>query len=192
WGVVRGHAVSAQERGASPAIGDRVNRLERQLEDLRGTLKIPGISAAVVKDQRLLWVKGFGSAAAEHTTTATPQTNYRIASLTKPFASTLLMQLVERGKLDLDEPMAKYSPEFRQRFGRGAITVRHVLTHTSHDPSGDTYWYDGKGKGVSRGGPNATRALRSSGYVRRSPPCTEGGRTWDSLVSKRFSLKART
>jgi CubicO group peptidase (beta-lactamase class C family) len=53
------------------------------------------------------------------------------------------MQLVERGKLDLDEPMAKYSPEFRQRFGRGPITVRHVLTHTSHDPSGDTYWYDG-------------------------------------------------
>src|SRR5207248_2519759 len=41
------------------------------------------------------------------------------------------------------EPMAKYSPEFRQRFGRGPITVRHVLTHTSHDPSGDTYWYDG-------------------------------------------------
>jgi hypothetical protein len=41
-GVVRGRAVSAQERGASPAIGDRVNRLERQLEDLRGTLKIPG------------------------------------------------------------------------------------------------------------------------------------------------------
>ena len=142
-GVVRGHAVSAQERGASPAIGDRVNRLERQLEDLRGTLKIPGISAAVVKDQKLLWVKGFGSADVENTTAATPETNYRIASLTKPFASTLLMQLVERGKLDLDEPMAKYSPEFRQRFGRGPITVRHVLTHTSHDPSGDTYWYDG-------------------------------------------------
>jgi CubicO group peptidase (beta-lactamase class C family) len=140
---VCGRAVSAQERGASSAIGDRVNRLERQLEDLRGTLKIPGISAAVVKDQKLLWVKGFGSADVENTTPSTPETNYRIASLTKPFASPLLMQLVERGKLDLDEAMAKYSPEFRQRFGRGPITVRHVLTHTSHDPSGDTYWYDG-------------------------------------------------
>ena len=51
-GVVRGRAVSAQWRGASLAIGDRVNRLERQLEDLRGTLKIPGISAAVVKGMR--------------------------------------------------------------------------------------------------------------------------------------------
>src|SRR5262249_48730872 len=55
----------------------------------------------------------------------------------------LLMQLVEQRKLDLDEPMAKYSPEFRQRFGGRSITVRHVFTHTSHDPSGDTYWYDG-------------------------------------------------
>ena len=54
-GVVRGRAVSAQERAASPAIADRVNRLARQLEDLRGTLKIPGISAAIVKDQKRLW-----------------------------------------------------------------------------------------------------------------------------------------
>jgi CubicO group peptidase (beta-lactamase class C family) len=76
---------------------------------LRRTLKIPGISAAVVKDQKLLWVKRLGSADVENTTPATPETNYRIASLIKPFASTLLMQLVERGKLDLDEPMAKYS-----------------------------------------------------------------------------------
>jgi hypothetical protein len=59
--VVGGRAVSAQERGASPAVGDRVNRLERQLEDLRRTLKIPGISAAVVKDQKLLWVKGLSA-----------------------------------------------------------------------------------------------------------------------------------
>src|SRR3989441_4464414 len=142
-GVVRGGGVAAGGRGAPRATGDRAHRLERQREDLRGTLKIPGISAAVVKGQKLLWVKGFGSADVENTTPATPETNYRIASLTKPFASTLLMQLVERGKLDLYEPMAKYSPEFRKRFGRGPITVRHVLTHTSHDPSGDTYWYDG-------------------------------------------------
>src|SRR5262249_60378631 len=79
----------------------------------------------------------------ENNVPAAPETNYRIASLTKPFASTLLMQLVEQGKLDLDEPMAKYSAEFRQRFGGRSTTVRHVFTHTSHDPWGDTCWYDG-------------------------------------------------
>ena len=143
WGVVRGAGVSAQARGEVSSVGERIKRLERQLEDLRQTLKIPGVSAAFVKDQKLLWAKGIGFADVENKIPAAPETNYRIASLTKPFASTLLMQLVEQGKLDLDEPMAKYSPEFRQRFGGRSITVRHVFTHTSHDPSGDTYWYDG-------------------------------------------------
>lgn len=124
---VRGSRVSAQEPGRLSSVGERIKRLERQLAELRQTLKIPGVSAAIVKDQKLLWAKGLGSADVENKIPATPETNYRIASLTKPFASTLLMQLVEQGKLDLDEPMAKYSPEFRQRFGRGPITVRHVF-----------------------------------------------------------------
>ncbi len=124
-------------------MGERIKRLEQQLEDLSRALKIPSISAAVVKDQKLLWAKGLGFADIENKVSATPETNYRIASLTKPVASTLLMQLAEEGTLDLDAPMAKYSPEFQQRFGGRAITVRHVFTHTSHDPSGATYWYDG-------------------------------------------------
>ena len=119
WGDVPDYRVSAQERGKLSAAAERIKRLERQLEELRQTLEIPGVSAAIVKDQKLLWVKGLGSADVEDKIPATPETNYRIASLTKPFASTLLMQLVEQGTLDLDEPMAKYSPEFRERCGRG-------------------------------------------------------------------------
>lgn len=143
WGGVRGAPVSAQERRRAPSLGERIKRLEHQLDDLSQALKIPSISAAIVKDQKLLWAKGIGFADVENKVSATPETNYRIASLTKPVASTLLMQLAEEGTLDLDAPMAKYSPEFQQRFGGRATTVRHVLTHTSHDPSGATYWYDG-------------------------------------------------
>jgi CubicO group peptidase (beta-lactamase class C family) len=143
WGVARDARVSAQEQRRVSSVDERIKRLEQQLEDLRQALKIPGISAAIVKDQKLLWAKGIGFADVENKVSAAPETNYRIASLTKPVASTLLMQLVEQGKLDLDEPMAKYSPEFRQRFGSRSTTVRRVFTHTSHDQSGDTYWYDG-------------------------------------------------
>jgi CubicO group peptidase (beta-lactamase class C family) len=143
WPVVRGGGISAQERGGVSSVDERMKRLEQQLEELRRALKIPGASAAIVKDQKLMWAKGFGLADVENKIPAAPETNYRIASLTKPVASTLLMQLVEQGKLDLDEPMAKYSPEFRERFGGRSITVRHVFTHTSHDPSGESYWYDG-------------------------------------------------
>ena len=125
------------------APGPGVVRLERQLEELRQTLKIPGLSAAVIKDRKVLWTKGFGYADLEDKVPATPQTNYRIASLTKTFASVLLLQLVEQGKVDLDEPIAKFSAEFRERFGDTGATIRHVFTHTSHDTPGRSYRYDG-------------------------------------------------
>lgn len=90
----------------------RIRRFETQLEGLRRTLHIPSMSAAIVKDRTLLWSKGFGEAG--------PDTNYRIASLTKTFASVLLMQLVEQGKLNLDDKMASFSPRFKERFGAAA------------------------------------------------------------------------
>jgi CubicO group peptidase (beta-lactamase class C family) len=122
---------------------ERITRLEKQLEELRTNLKIPGLSASIVRDQKMVWAKGFGHGDLEKQIAATPETNYRIASLTKTFASTLLMQLVEQGKLDLDDPMSKFSPEFHKRFKNDSIKVRHVFTHTSHDNPGEAYRYDG-------------------------------------------------
>jgi CubicO group peptidase (beta-lactamase class C family) len=128
---------------APAAEKERIARFGQQLEELRAKLKIPGLSAAIVKEQNVVWAKGFGLADVEKQIPATPQTNYRIASLTKTFASTLLMQLVEAGKLDLDEPMSKFSPAFQREFDNAAITVRHVFTHTSHGNPGASYRYDG-------------------------------------------------
>src|SRR5262245_23115697 len=75
-------------------LNQRLENLDKSIEELRAFLKIPGISAAVVKDQKLIWAKGFGQADRERVVAATPETPYRIASLTKTFASTLLLQLV--------------------------------------------------------------------------------------------------
>jgi CubicO group peptidase (beta-lactamase class C family) len=116
--------------------------LETQLEQLRQKLHIPGLSAVVLKDGKFVWSKGFGYADLEKKTAATPQTNYRIASLTKTFASLLLFQLVEQGTVNLDDPITKYSPDFAKRFG-GSATIRHVFSHTSQDPPGQNYRYDG-------------------------------------------------
>jgi CubicO group peptidase (beta-lactamase class C family) len=135
---------STGQQSASPSSEqERIARFEKQIEELREKLKIPGLSAAIVKDQKLLWAKGFGYQDLENRIPAAPETNYRIASLTKTFASTLLMQLVEHGRLDPDELMSKYSPGFQERFNNDAIRVRHVLTHTSHDTPGEGYRYDG-------------------------------------------------
>ncbi len=133
----------AQQTAKPSSEKERIARFEQQLEELRAKLKIPGLSAAIVREQSVVWAKGFGLADVEKQIPATPETNYRIASLTKTFASTLLMQLVEAGKLNLDEPMSKFSPEFQSEFKNDAITVRHVFTHTSHNNPGETYRYDG-------------------------------------------------
>jgi len=127
------------DRAASPIDLKRLRRLEAQFEQLRSVLKIPGLSAAIVKNQKLLWTKGFGYADVEKRVPATPNTLYYIASLTKTFATTVLMQLVEQGKLDLDEPMSRYSSEFRD----DSVKVKHVLSHTSGGKPGDSFRYDG-------------------------------------------------
>jgi CubicO group peptidase (beta-lactamase class C family) len=123
----------------APIDSTRLRRLESQFEQLRSFLGIPGLSVAIVKDQTLVWAKGFGFADLEKRVPATPHTLYYIASLTKTFAATALMQLVENGQLDLDEPMSHYSREFPD----DRVRIRHVLTHTSSEPPGERFSYDG-------------------------------------------------
>jgi CubicO group peptidase (beta-lactamase class C family) len=113
---------------------------ENELEYLRQQLKIPGFSAAIVKDQELIWARGFGYADLENQVEATPDTPYRLASVTKPIAATLIMQLVEEGTLSLDDPVSNYGVELESD---GAIQVWHLLTHTSEGVPGTRHNYDG-------------------------------------------------
>jgi CubicO group peptidase (beta-lactamase class C family) len=120
---------------------------ERELDTLRAKYAVPGLSAAIVRNGKVSWAVGLGLANRERNTPVTARTPFRIASLTKTFASILLMQLYEAGKLKLDEPVVRYLPE-SQRFINGRIgddvTIRHVLTHTSESkPPGERYAYSG-------------------------------------------------
>ena len=117
-----------------------VTQLERQLEELRKQLRIPGMSAAVAKDGRVVWAQGFGWADRERGVPAGPETIYHLASLTKPFAATVLLQLVEEGRLDLDAPVAEFGVDLG---GSDTVRVWHLLSHTSSAPPGTRYRYDG-------------------------------------------------
>ena len=129
-----------QTRNTSSQDEKRVERFEKQVEDLRNRLKIPGMSAAIVKDQKVLWAEGFGFADLEKKIPATPNTLFHLASVTKTFAATLIMQLVEQGKLSLDEPMSRYSTEFKN----DSVKIKHVITHTSGGTPGERFAYDGQ------------------------------------------------
>jgi CubicO group peptidase (beta-lactamase class C family) len=117
----------------------RLERFEKEVDTLRNRLRIPGLSAVVLEDQQVLWVKGYGFADIENQIPATPDTLYSIASLTKTFGATLIMQLVEQGKLDLDEPVSHYSSDFKD----DSVRIKHVLSHTSSGTPGERYQYDG-------------------------------------------------
>jgi CubicO group peptidase (beta-lactamase class C family) len=111
-----------------------------RLDSLRVRLRIPGMSAALVHDGEVVWARGFGLANVEQQVAATGSTPFHLASLTKPFAATILMQLVEAGVVDLDAPVSDYGVELASS---GVIRVRHLLTHTSGGTPGSRYEYDG-------------------------------------------------
>src|SRR5687767_5207555 len=131
-------SVAEHQNGSS--ISARVARLETQLECLRQELKRPAYSAAIVKDQKMIWAKGFGFADVENKIPATEHTAYHLASLTKTFGSTILMQLVQDGKIKLDDPASKYGITLESP---GVITVRHLFSHTSEGNPGEQYRYNG-------------------------------------------------
>ena len=109
------------------------------LDSIRVKLKIPGMAAAVMKGDSILFEKGFGYADLQNHKKAAANTSFRIASITKTFTSTLIMQQVERGKLDLESPILIYGLDF----GNPHITIRNLLTHTSEGEPGTHYQYNG-------------------------------------------------
>ncbi len=119
---------------------DRYPELTARLEVVREALGIPGMAAAVVQDRELVWAQGFGYADVEDQVEVTPHTPFGLASVTKPVAATLVMQLVEEGAIELDRPIADYGVSAP---GAAEVTVRHLLTHTSEGSPGETHVYNG-------------------------------------------------
>lgn len=98
----------------------------------------PGLSVGIVYDQDLIWAKGYGYADLERRVPATPATIYRIASISKLFTATAIMQLRDANKLRLDDPVNQRLSwlSIRRTYEGGPpITIRHLLTHTSGLPS---------------------------------------------------------
>jgi CubicO group peptidase (beta-lactamase class C family) len=95
---------------------------------------IPGMSAAVALDYELRWSAGFGRADIENNVPATVSTVYRLGSIAKTITATAVLQLAEKGKLDLDAPVQKYVASFPAK--QWPLTSRHLLSHM-----GGVRWY---------------------------------------------------
>lgn len=91
-------------------------------------------TALVSDNGKVVLKKGYGLADFEWKIPNTPDTKFRIGSITKQFTATVVMQLVEEGKLSLDATLSSVLPYYRKDTG-SRITVHHLLTHTSGIPS---------------------------------------------------------
>jgi D-alanyl-D-alanine carboxypeptidase len=91
--------------------------------------RIPGLSVAIVKDGQIVKTAGYGVADRIQNIPATPDTVYKIASVSKQFIATGIMLLVQDGRMGVDDPISKYLEGTPDAWSR--ITVRHLLTHTS-------------------------------------------------------------
>jgi CubicO group peptidase (beta-lactamase class C family) len=150
--------------------GDSTNKIltayEKTIIELQKEYYLPSISVAIISNKKIIYAKGFGYADIERKIAATDSTPYRIASITKTIASTIILKLVENGKLKLDGKLKDYWPDYfnyfnnlkneirnkapqyiglinNYHFERGDITLRQQLSHTSEGIPGENFQYSG-------------------------------------------------
>jgi CubicO group peptidase (beta-lactamase class C family) len=111
-----------------------VNKCEDLISRKMKSDNIIGVSAAIIVDDSIIWKKGFGYADKENRVPMTINTVVNTASVTKTFTALAIMQLQEKGLIDINQPLKKYLPRFNPKC-TGAylerLTIRSVITHSS-------------------------------------------------------------
>lgn len=155
------NAQPVSDTASTTAFTSQLKAFSAELDSLRQAHHIPGLAAAVVKEQELVWAKGFGNSHfdtgdGESFKSVTPDTPFWIASATKPFIGLLFLQLEEQGVIDLNDPInampgwdnfcgwLSSSPIV---FGKNlqcesTITLRNLLNHTVNGEPGTSFLYN--------------------------------------------------
>jgi len=150
---------------------------------------VPGVVVAVVNKDGMLYNEAFGVASTMTRRPMTKDTIFNMASMTKPVTSVAIMMLVEEGKLKLDDEVAKYLPKYKNpvvitkfndadasyetRPAKRAITIRHLLTHTS-------------GIGYAFASPMLTKIMMKTGKTELDLPLLfDPGESWAYGASTR-------
>jgi serine beta-lactamase-like protein LACTB len=123
------HARARQAAQPAALPPEKVKQIEALVFAEMAKQKIPGLTVAVVSDKRVRWSQGFGLQDIENNVAARAATVYRLGSISKPITAVAVMQLFERGRLDLDAPVQKYCPAFPEK--RWPVTARQLLGHLS-------------------------------------------------------------
>lgn len=106
---------------------DIATEIDEMAIEFRQQYKVPGLTVAIARDGKIFFSKAFGKSDLENDVNAKPETVFRTASIAKPLTAVAVLQLVEQGKIKLDDPIQKHCPEFPKT--EKPLTIRHLLCH---------------------------------------------------------------
>ncbi len=130
--IVKGETGKSLDESLTPLV-----------QDVMRSRQLPGLAIGVVADNEIVYTRGFGFKRIETREPISMTTVFHMASISKPFVATAIMQLVEQGKIQLDAPVVTYLPYFELDDDRyRGITVQHMLSHVSGMPDVEGYEWD--------------------------------------------------
>lgn len=117
--------------------------LDAIVKDALKAWHVPGVAVAIVRDDQVVYLKGFGVKEADKDAPVTPDTLFPIGSCTKAFTTTALAMLVDDGKMRWDDPVRKHVPYFRlsDPSADTLVTLRDLVSHRTGVGSNDLLWY---------------------------------------------------
>ena len=132
-----------QAQPTQSAQQEAFKKIDSFLQSLVDTANIPGIAIAITSGDRIIHSKGFGVVNVSTGKSLQSFHNFHIASISKTFTATAVMQLTERGKIDINKPLTSYLPYFRMADKRyKIITIKQLLNHTSGMPDVEDYEWE--------------------------------------------------
>ena len=132
--------------GAS-LVSAQTDQIDNYIQFEMNKRQIPGLALVVIRDGKVIKMKGYGFANLEHDVPVKPDTVFELASVTKQFTAAAVMLLVEEGKVKVEDPISQYLPNAPEHWKD--IAVRHLLTHTSGLPNLEN-GFQALGKGGAR------------------------------------------
>jgi len=127
-------------------LDERLKEIDAYAEKTRQDWKVPGMAIAIVKDEKVVFAKGYGIRGLNKTEKVDENTLFAIASNSKAFTTASLAILVDEKKLGWDDKVVKYLPEFQMYnpYVTSELTIRDLVSHRSglDTFSGDLLWYE--------------------------------------------------
>ncbi len=139
--LLTGFSSCDKENISNPVSSSSIEEFETKFDNLRIESNIPGMVAGIVRDGQVIWTKSYGHANVYQQKLVSNSTIFHLASLTKTFASVVLMQLVNENIIDLQDPVTDYGINLPDE--GGIVRVIHLLTHTSQGIPGTQFKYNG-------------------------------------------------